>query len=455
MKGTVRGGPVLLISATFAAYVAAAESPAPAAGLLALPAPSSSPVLAPLPTIYPELEALYIDLHRNPELSLHEEKTSAKMAARLRALGYEVTEKVGGFGVVAVMKNGKGPTVLIRADMDALPLEERTGLPYASQVRAKNDAGVEVPVMHACGHDVHMTSLIGAATLLARARNRWRGTLVLVAQPAEEGGDGAKSMLRDGLLTRFPRPDYAIALHDLPLLPAGKLGVTSGFALANVDSVDITIYGRGGHGSRPESTVDPIVIAARTVLALQTIVARENSPFDPAVVTVGSIRGGTKHNIIPDEVKLQLTVRSYKEEVRSRLLAAIARIAKAEAAAAGAPKEPLIVVDESRGLATYNDPALARRLSAAFAAVFGAGNVVATPPSMGAEDFGEIGAAAKIPYVIFWVGGTEPKKFAAAGGDMTKLPFLHSSEWAPDREPTLKTGAAALTVAAMELLARP
>jgi len=324
MQGTVRAASMLLISATLAAPVAAAESPAPAAGLLALPAPSASPVLAPLPTIYPELEALYMDLHRNPELSLHEEKTSAKMAGRLRALGYEVTEKVGGFGVVAVLKNGKGPTVLIRADMDALPLEERTGLPYASTVRAKNDAGVEVPVMHACGHDVHMTSLIGAATLLARAKDRWRGTLVLVAQPAEEGGGGAKSMLEDGLLTRFPKPDYAIALHDLPLLPAGKLGVTSGYALANVDSVDITVYGRGGHGSRPESTVDPIVIAARTVLALQTIVARENSPFDPAVVTVGSIHGGTKHNIIPDEVKLQLTVRSYKEAVRDRLLAAIA-----------------------------------------------------------------------------------------------------------------------------------
>lgn len=430
-------------------------APALAAGLLALPAASGSPALAPLNGIYPDLEALYIDLHQNPELSLREEKTSAKLAARLKALGYEVTERVGGYGVVAVMKNGKGPTVLVRADMDALPLQERTGLPYASKVTVKNDAGVEVSVMHACGHDVHMTSLIGAATLLAKAKSRWRGTLVLIAQPAEEGGGGAKNMLKDGLLTRFPKPDFALALHDFPFLPAGQVGITPGYALANVDSVDITIYGRGGHGSAPQNTVDPIVIAARTVLALQTIVSRENDPREPAVVTVGSIHGGTKHNIIPDEVRLQLTVRTYKDAVRNRVLASIARIAKAEAAAAGAPKEPAVVVDEDRGFATYNDPALSRRVSGAFASALGKGNVVETQPVMGGEDFGEIGSAAKIPYVLFWVGGTEPKKFAAAGGDMTKLPYLHSSEWAPDREPTLKTGTAALTVAALELLGKP
>ncbi len=430
-------------------------APALAAGLLALPAASGSPVLAPLNSIYPDLDALYIDLHRTPELSLHEEKTSAKLAGRLRALGYEVTERVGGYGVVAVMKNGRGPTVLVRADMDALPVEEKTGLAYASKVRTKNDAGVEVPVMHACGHDVHMTSLIGAATLLAKSKSRWRGTLVLIAQPAEEGGGGAENMLKDGLLTRFPKPDFALALHDFPFLPAGSVGVTSGYALANVDSVDITIYGRGGHGSAPQNTVDPIVIAARTVLALQTIVSRENDPRDPAVVTVGSIHGGTKHNIIPDEVRLQLTVRTYKDEVRNRVLASIARIAKAEAAAASAPKEPAVVVDEDRGYATYNDPALARRISGALSAALGKGSVVDTQPVMGGEDFGEIGAAAKIPSVLFWVGGTEPKTFAAAGGDMTRLPYLHSSEWAPDREPTLKTGTAALTAAALELLGKP
>jgi amidohydrolase len=424
------------------------------AGLLALPAASSSPVLVPLDAIYPDLEALYTDLHQTPELSLHEEKTSAKLAERLRKLGYEVTDHVGGFGVVAVLKNGKGPTVLVRADMDALPVEEKTGLPYASKVTVKSDAGVTVPVMHACGHDVHVTSLIGAATLLAKAKSRWHGTLVLIGQPAEELGKGAEMMLKDGFLTRFPKPDYAIALHDTPLLPAGQVGITPGYALAAVDSVDITIYGRGGHGSAPQSTVDPVVIAARTVLALQTIVSRENDPRDPAVVTVGSIHGGTKHNIIPDEVKLQITVRTYKDDVRKRILAAIERIAKAESAASNAPKAPSVVVSES-GNATYNDPALAKRLSAAFSRAFGAARVIETQPIMGAEDFGEFGRAAKIPSVIFWVGGTPPKKYEEAQGDATRLPSLHSSLWAPDREPTLKTGVAALTLATLEALAKP
>jgi hippurate hydrolase len=424
------------------------------AGLLALPAASGSPVLAPVNAIYPDLEAFYIDLHQTPELSTHEEKTSAKLAERLRQLGYEVTDHVGGFGVVAVMKNGKGPTVLIRADMDALPVEERTGLPYASKVTVKNDAGVVVPVMHACGHDVHMTSLVGTAALLAKAKSRWKGALVLVGQPAEEGWGGASTMLQDGFLTRFPKPDFAIALHDTPQLPAGTIGYTAGYALANSDTVDITIYGRGGHGSTPQNTVDPIVTAARMVLAFQTIVARENDPQDPAVVTVGSIHGGTKHNIIPDEVKLQLTVRSYKPEVRKKLLAAIERIAKAEALAAGAPKEPLVKIERGYD-ATYNDPAMTKRVAAALASAFGASRVVESRPVMGAEDFGDFGKAAKCPSLIFWLGGTEPGKFAAAQGDMTKLPSLHSSQWAPDREPTLKTGAAALTVAALELLGKP
>ncbi len=424
------------------------------AGLLALPSALDSPALAPLPAIYPELEALYMDLHQSPELSLHEEKTSAKITERMRRLGYDVTDHVGGFGVVAVMKNGKGPTLWIRADMDALPVEEKTGLPYASKVTAKNDSGAVVPVMHACGHDIHMTSLVGAAALLARAKSRWRGTLVLVGQPAEEGGEGAGNMLRDGMLTRFPKPDFAIALHDDPRLPAGKIGYTPGYALANVDSVDITIYGRGGHGSTPQNTVDPIVIAARTILALQTIVARENDPLDPAVVTVGSIHGGTRHNVIPDEVKLQLTVRTYKDTVRKKILAAIDRIAKAEAAAAGAPREPAVVL-ESEGSATYNDPALTRRVVAAFSSVFGASRVVELPPIMAAEDFGEFGRAAGAPSLLFSLGATEPGRYEAAHGDATLLPGLHSSQWAPDREPTLKTGAAALTVAALELLGKP
>jgi amidohydrolase len=424
------------------------------AGLLALPAASGSPALKPLEAIYPDLDALYVDLHQTPELSLHEEKTSAKLADRLRALGYDVTDHVGGFGVVAILKNGKGPTVLVRADMDALPVAERTGLPYASKVTTKDDAGDVVPVMHACGHDIHVTSLVGAATLLARAKNRWRGTLVLVGQPAEEGGGGAGNMLKDGFLKRFPKPDFAIAFHDEPRLPAGKIGYTPGFAMANVDSVDITIYGRGGHGSAPQNTVDPILIAARTVVSLQTIVARENDPLDPAVVTVGSIHGGTKHNIIPDEVKLQLTVRTYKDSVRKKILASIARIVKSEAAAAGAAKEPLVVA-EAGGDATYNDPLLTRRVASALTTAFGASRVVELPPVMASEDFGQFGRAAAAPSLLFWVGATPPQKFEAAHGDVTRLPGLHSSEFAPDKEPTIKTGVSALTVAAMELLGKP
>jgi amidohydrolase len=416
--------------------------------------PAVNRALAPLDAIYPDLQHLYVDLHSHPELSLHEDRTSATIAARLRDLGYEVTDHVGGFGVVAVLKNGPGPTVLLRSDMDALPIEEKTGLPYASRVVVKNDAGVEVPVMHACGHDVHMASLVGAATLLDRAKASWRGTLVLVAQPAEELGGGASMMLKDGFLTRFPRPDFAIAFHDAANMPAGVIGYTPGYALANVDSVDITVYGKGGHGSQPEATVDPIVIAARIVTALQTIVSRETSPFDPAVVSIGSIHGGSKHNIIPDEVKLQLTVRSYKPEVRKRVLAAIERIAKAEAEAAAAPRAPDVVLVES-GESTYNDPALTRRVAAALTKAFGPGRVVEMPPIMAAEDFGEFGKAAGAPSLMLWVGGVERGKYEAARKSGTPLPPLHSSLWAPDPEPTIKAGAGALTVAAIDLLGRP
>jgi amidohydrolase len=414
---------------------------------------SANPALAPLDSLYPDLEKLYIDLHQTPELSQHEEKTSARMAARLKALGYEVTTGVGGYGVVAILKNGKGPTVLVREDMDALPVEERTGLPYASKVTTKDDSGATVAVMHACGHDVHMTSLIGAAALLARAKDRWRGTLFLIAQPAEEKGSGAAAMLKDGLFTRFGKPDFAISFHDSANDPAGKVSLVPGYANANVDSVDLTIYGRGGHGAYPHTTVDPIVIAARTVMALQTAVSRENKPTDPAVITVGSIHGGTKHNIIPDEVKLQITVRSYKDAVRQRLLAAIDRIAKAEAAAAGAPKPPKMEVTEGTN-ATYNDPALTRRISGALSRVFGPSNVLEGEPVMGAEDFSEFGRAG-IPSLQFNVGAVNPARYEAAQKTGAPLPSLHSSEFAPDREPTIKTGVSSLTVAALELLGKP
>jgi amidohydrolase len=423
------------------------------AGLLLAPAASGSPALAPIESLYPDLAAFYMDLHRNPELSKHEERTSQKVADRMRSLGYEVTDHVGGFGVVAVMKNGKGPTLLLRADMDALPVAERTGLPYASRATAKDGAGNVVPVMHACGHDVHMTSLVGAAALLAKSKSLWRGTLVLVGQPAEEGGSGASAMLEDGFLTRFPKPDFAIALHDDPRMPAGQIGYTPGFAYANSDSVDITIYGRGGHGSAPQNTVDPIVIAARTIVALQTIISRENSPFDPAVITVGRIQGGTRRNIVPDEVQMALTVRTYKAEVRDRVLAAIERITRAEAAAAGAPREPLVQIEKGY-TAMYDDPALTRRIAAAMTRAFGSSRVVELPPIMASEDFGDFGRAANAPYLEFALGATPAAKLEAAHGDVTKVPGLHSAEFAPDPEPTLKAGIAALTVAALEILGK-
>src|SRR5882762_683045 len=303
------------------------------------------PELSRLDAVYASLDALYQDLHRNPELSNHEEKTASKMAGRLRELGFEVTEHVGGHGVVGVLRNGTGQTVLVRTDMDALPIKEQTGLPYASTVTSKNDAGETVPVMHACGHDIHMASWVGAATLLAAAKDRWRGTLVFVGQPAEEVVSGAKAMTKDPSWSRFPKPDFAIAIHDSSLQPAGQVGLLSGHAFANLDSVDITFHGKGGHGAYPHRTVDPVLMAARAVVTLQSIVAREVNPLDPAVVTVGTFHAGTKRNIIPDDAKLELTVRSYKPEVQKQLLAAIARIAKAEAAAAGATREPTVFVN--------------------------------------------------------------------------------------------------------------
>jgi amidohydrolase len=421
--------------------------------LAAGPSPPPNPVLAPLDALYPDLEKLYTDLHQTPELSRHEEKTAAKLAALLRPLGFEVTEKVGGTGIVGVLKNGKGPTVLIREDMDALPVEERTGLAYASTVTTKDDSGATVHVMHACGHDVHMTSLIGAATLLSRAKDRWRGTLVLVGQPAEERGSGAKGMLDDGLFMRFGKPDFAISLHDSAILPAGKISWVPGYANANVDSVDITVFGRGGHGAYPHTTVDPIVIASRIVVALQTLVARENNPLDPAVVTVGSFHGGSKHNIIPDEAKLQITVRSYKDDVRKRLLAGIERIAKAEAAAAGAEKAPSVTVSEGTP-AMRNDPALTRRIASVFEGAFGNDNVIQGEPTMGGEDFSEFGRAG-VPSLQYNLGAVEPEKYEASKKNGTQLPSLHSSEFAPNRPVTLRLGAASLTTAALELLGKP
>ena len=409
------------------------------------------------------LVSTYKMLHAAPELSHYEVKTSAFFAAQLRALGYEVTENVGkfvqpnwkGYGVVAVMKNGDGPTVLVRTDLDALPVEEKTGLPYASTVKTKNDAGQDVSVMHACGHDIHITSMLGTAKMLAQLKEQWRGTLVLIGQPAEETIDGAKAMLADGLYSKIPKPDFAIALHDNAELEAGKVAYCPGFALANSTSVEITIRGLGGHGSKPEATKDPIVVAAQTIVALQTIVSRENSPLDPAVVTVGSIHGGAKSNIIPDEVKLLLTVRSYKEEVRQHILASIARITKNIAAAAGIPEDraPIVKVSDTEVTpATYNDPKLTERLAGTFEKTLGANNVVKWPPIMGSEDFGNFSLDNQIPSCMFWLGAVEPAKVETSKKSGKPLPSLHSSLFEPLPEPTLRTGVKAMTAAVLELM---
>jgi amidohydrolase len=407
-----------------------------------------------LDQMYPQLDALYLDLHKNPELSMKEQRTSARMAEELRKLGYEVTAGVGGTGVVGILKNGKGPTVLLRTELDALPVEEKTGLPYASKATGTNPAGQTVPVMHACGHDAHMAGWTGAAALLAKSKDQWRGTVMMVGQPGEETVQGAKAMIGDGLLRRFPKPDFAVAVHDSSDLPAGKVFAIPGYGMAGVDSVDITVYGRGGHGAKPNTTVDPVVIAARTVVAIQTLVSREKDPLEPAVITVGSIHGGTKYNIIPDEVKLQLTVRSFNPEVRKLLLDGIERIAKAEAASARAPREPAIAFSEHQE-PTYNDPAVTQRLAAAVAKQLGADNVQEGRPEMVAEDFGEFGRAAGVPSVLLRVGAAEPAKYEAWKKGGAPLPSLHSSGFAPDRERTIKTAATALTLSALELLGKP
>lgn len=412
----------------------------------------------------PALVELYKDLHRHPELSYQEEQTAARMAKELRSLGFEVTERVGDYGVagrisyglVGVLRNGSGPTVWVRTDLDGLPVEERTGVPYASQATGAGDGGEPVPTMHACGHDVHMTSWVGTARLLAADRGRWRGTLVLVGQPAEERGAGSRAMLADDLYERFPRPDYLLGLHDSASLEAGKVGMALGYALANVDSVDITVRGKGGHGAYPHATKDPVVTAAQIITNLQTIVSRQTSPFDPAVITVGSIHGGTKHNIIPDEVKLQLTVRSYKPEVRRELLDSIRRVAEDTALAAGIPPElaPLVSWSEEEATpSTYNDPQLTARLTRVFAAALGEERVVEVPPVMAGEDFGRFSLEGEIPSTIFWVGAVDPARMAAARASGESLPSLHSSEFAPLPEPTLRTAVTATTAAVLDLLA--
>ena len=409
------------------------------------------------------LLSTYKMLHAAPELSHHEEKTAAFFAGELRKLGYTVTEHIGkyekpewtGYGVVGILKNGAGPTVLIRTELDALPVEEKTGVPYASKVKTKNDAGVEVSVMHACGHDIHITSMLGTAKVLAERKGEWHGTLIILGQPAEETIDGARAVLRDGLYSNFPKPDFAIALHDSADIETGKVGYVPGYAMASATGIDIKIRGLGGHGSKPEATKDPIVVAAQVVMALQTIISRENSPLDPAVVTVGSIHGGTRYNIIPDEVNLQLTVRSYKEDVRKRILASIERITKGVAATAGIPEDraPIVKVSETEiTSATYNDPQLVERLAGAFKTALGPENVMKVSPVMGSEDFGYLSLEQKIPSAIFWLGAVDPVKVKESQERGIALPSLHSSLFAPVPEPTLRTGVKAMTAAVLDLM---
>jgi hippurate hydrolase len=413
--------------------------------------PSPSGVgAAQVNAIYPDIEKLYIDLHRNPELAFHEQRTAATLAARIKTRGYEVTTGVGGTGIVAILKNGPGPTVMLRTELDALPIEEKTGLPFASTATTKNDAGETVPVSHMCGHDLHMSAWVGTAELMAQNRDHWHGTLMLVGQPAEEILSGASAMIRDGLFTRFPKPDFALGMHDDASLPAGVIGFHPGFFRAATSNLDITVFGKGGHGAYPQNTIDPVVLAARIVLVLQTIVSRENNPVDPAVITVGSIRGGSAWNIIPDQVKLQLTIRSFDPNVQKRLLSAIEREANGEAQAANAPKPPLIE-SKSSTESEYNDPELTQRAVAAARAALGADKVVEMPALMGSEDFSQFGLAG-VHAVLLHVGAVDPAKLEESHKTGVPLPGVHSPLWAPVREPTIKAAITAETAILLDLM---
>ena len=412
----------------------------------------------------PSLLAIYKDLHSHPELSWHEEKTSAFVAKELRATGCEVTENFGkydnpnlkSYGVIGIMKNGTGPTVLVRTDMDALPVHEETGLPYASNVVTKNDEGKDVPVGHMCGHDAHMSAFIGTARALQRLKDQWAGTIMFVAQPAEETGNGARALLKGGLYNRFGKPNFALGFHDKADLQTGHIGITPGYTYANVDSVDVTVRGVGGHGAYPHKTKDPVVLAAEMINAWQTIASRENNPLDPIVVTVGSIHGGTKHNIIPDEVKMQLTVRTYKSDVRDRVLKAIDEIAKGIANAGGVPvdRAPIVnVLNNQFTPATYNNPDLTKRLVAVWKNVLGADNVEIVDPTMGGEDFSEYSLPDhSIPAVDFHIGAVDPEKIMQFKKEGKELPSLHSSKFAPVPEPTIRVGIIGMTSAVLELM---
>ncbi|TMO42511.1 amidohydrolase [Pseudoalteromonas sp. S4389] len=403
----------------------------------------------------PEIEDLYLDLHQSPELSYHEKETGQKLAKQLKQLGFTVTDNVGGYGVVGIYENGDGPTVMIRTDTDGLPILEQTGKPYASKVTVTNDAGATVGVMHGCGHDIHMSSFIGTAQQLMTHKDQWQGTLMMVAQPAEEVGGGAKAMLKEGLFTKYPTPDHVIGLHVSASVPAGKVSMKTEYTMASVDSVDITVKGKGGHGAYPHTTIDPVVIASRIVLALQTITSRELSPLEPSVITVGSIHGGSKHNVISDEVKLQLTLRSYNPEVRLQQIAAIKRISQGIALSAGLDESlaPEVYVHEDESIpSTYNNPAQTNLVRSAIANAIGEDNVLETEAVMAGEDFGLYGRTEQhVPITLFWLGGVEPSQYDEAMKSGATLPSLHSSKFAPDYKKALPTGITAMSNAAVAL----
>ena len=402
-----------------------------------------------------EIVNLYKFLHSNPELSWQEDKTAKYLADILELEGYEVTRGVGEKGVVAILKNGKGPTLMIRADMDALPIEEKTNLEYASKVRQINRFGEEVPVMHACGHDIHMSVLIGTAKNLISLKNKWSGTLMLILQPAEEVGQGSLAMLEDGLFERFPRPDFNLALHVGGMGPAGTIGYQLGYAMANVDSVDIIVNGVGGHGAYPHTTIDPIVLASQIVLSLQTIVSRKIDPLEPSVVTVGSIHGGFKHNIISEEVKLQLTLRSYSDDVRNKTINEIKKIVKGLGIAAGLPenKMPKVLVKDEYTPALYNDPEFSNKVLNFIKNEIGKDNVIEISAVMGGEDFARYGRQdPKIPSLLFWLGGTSKENWEKYLNNEIDMVSIHSPFFAPDPEPTITTGIRAMTASALGLL---
>jgi amidohydrolase len=421
-------------------------------GLIARPS-SADEMTSWLDKNHDNLIATYRHFHQHPELSHKEVKTAQHLAAELKKIGADVTTGVGGTGVVALIKNGDGPTVMLRTDLDALPVEEKTGLVFSSQVKATDPRGLEVPVMHACGHDLHMTNLIGTAKYLAENKDEWKGTLMLIGQPAEEVGQGAKRMLDDGLFKRFPKPDYAVALHVDPSQPTGKVTCRAGFLAANVDSIDITIRGRGGHGAWPHLTIDPVVIAAKLILDLQTIASREIKPAEPVVVTVGSIQGGTKHNIIGDDCKLQLTIRSYSAETRKQIHDAIRRKANAAAASAGAP-EPMIVIPEEYTPAVENHQELTERTMAALRKAIGEENVLQAEPTMGGEDFSQYQLIGGVPICMFRLGVTSPMRMAGLERLKQTPPSLHSPLFYPDVDEALPVGIRAMSAVAIDLFGK-